>query len=165
MNNTAWHSLSTEQVREKLSANDGGLTDADAAIRLHTYGANHLPQTTGRSAIGRLLMQCHNVLIYVLLVSAGIAAALAQWLDMAVIIAVVVANAVIGFVQEGKAEKAMSTLHQMLSPLARVLRNGQPITLPAEQLVPSDVVLLEAGDKIPTDLRLISSHVLICTKI
>ncbi len=106
----------------------------------------------------RFLLQFHNVLIYVLLGSAVITALLGHAADTAVILAVVVANAVIGFIQEGKAEKAMDAIRHMLAPRASVLRAGERHTVAGDSLVPGDVVLLEAGDKVPADLRLIQLH-------
>ena len=102
----------------------------------------------------RFLLHFHNLLIYVLLVSAFITALLGHWVDTTVILAVVVLNAVIGVIQEGKAEKAMDAIRHMLAPRAAVLRDGRRTTVPGDELVPGDIVLLEAGDKVPADLRL-----------
>lgn len=105
-----------------------------------------------------VLLYFHNILIYVLLGSAFITAVLGHWIDTGVILAVVVANAIMGFVQEGKAEKAMDAIRQMLAPRANVIRGGERASIKAEKLVPGDIVLLEAGDKVPADLRLLSVH-------
>jgi magnesium-transporting ATPase (P-type) len=102
----------------------------------------------------RLLYQFHNVLIYVLLIAAVVTAALAHWVDTGVILGVVVINALIGFVQEGKAERALDAIRSMLSHQASVRRDGKLIAIAAEQLVPGDVVILQSGDKVPADLRL-----------
>lgn len=93
-----------------------------------------------------------------LLVASAITALLNHWVDTAVILAVVWVNAIIGFLQEGKAEQAMNAIRQMLAPKATVLRNGVRIQIDAEQIVPGDIVLLEAGDKVPADLRLIKTN-------
>jgi magnesium-transporting ATPase (P-type) len=102
-----------------------------------------------------LLLQFHNLLIYVLLAAAGVTALLAHWVDTSVIVGVVVINAIIGFIQEGKAEQAMEAIRRMLSPEATVLRGGKRIVVAAETLVPGDIVLLQSGDKVPADLRLL----------
>ncbi|WP_261373449.1 HAD-IC family P-type ATPase [Rheinheimera sediminis] len=104
------------------------------------------------------LLYFHNILIYVLLGSVFITAVLGHWIDTGVILAVVVANAIMGFVQEGKAEKAMDAIRQMLAPRANVIRGGERAGIKAEKLVPGDIVLLEAGDKVLADLRLLSVH-------
>jgi magnesium-transporting ATPase (P-type) len=101
----------------------------------------------------RFFYQFHNVLIYVLLVASGVTAMLGHWVDSGVILSVVV-NAVIGFVQEGKAENALKEIRQMLSPQAMVLRDGQRLMIPSDELVPRDVVYLQSGYKVPVDLRL-----------
>jgi magnesium-transporting ATPase (P-type) len=103
----------------------------------------------------RLLAQFHNLLIYVLLGAALIAGAMQHWVDTIVILGVVLVNAVIGFVQEGKAEDALRAIRNMLSSQAMVLRDGRHVSVPAEELVPGDVVLLQSGDKVPADLRLL----------
>ena len=106
----------------------------------------------------RLLLQFHHILIYVLIGSAVITALLRHWVDTGVILAVVIANAIIGFLQEGKAEKAMDAIRHMLAPRANVLRDGERHNTEGEALVPGDIVLLEAGDKVPADLRLLTAH-------
>lgn len=153
-----WHSVSAEVSLENLQSSTTGLDQEDAVIRLATHGANRLPQAARRSAFKRLLLQFHNILIYVLIGSAVITALLEHWIDSAVILAVVIANAIIGFVQEGKAEQAMEAIRHMLAPQANVIRGGERMTIDGEQLVPGDIVLLEAGDKAPADLRLFSAH-------
>ncbi len=107
-----------------------------------------------RSWLSRFLYQFHNVLIYVLIAAGAVTAILGHWVDASVILGVVVINAVIGFVQEGKAENALRAIRQMLSPNAMVLRDGKKMTIAAQELVPGDVVLLRPGDKVPADLRL-----------
>ncbi|MDY6948562.1 MAG: cation-transporting P-type ATPase, partial [Pseudomonadota bacterium] len=111
-----------------------------------------------RSVLVRLLLQFHNILIYVLLGSAIITAAMGHWVDTLVILAVVIANAIIGFIQEGKAEKAMDAIRHMLAPHASVMRDGQRSSVDGAALVPGDIVLLEAGDKVPADLRLLQAR-------
>lgn len=149
-----WHNLTINSVLEKLNIDEKGLTNEQVDLRLEEYGPNKLPETKSQSALKRFLLQFHNVLIYVLLAAAGITALLDHWLDTTVILGVVFINAVIGYIQEGKAEKALESIRKMLSLVATVLRNGQRRKVDAEQLVPGDIVLLESGDKIPADLRL-----------
>ncbi len=157
-NQKSWHTLSAEKLLESLDVSTGGLSHAEAAKRLVKYGPNRLPETVRRGGFMRFLLQFHNILIYVLIGSAVITALFEHWIDMGVILAVVVANAVIGFIQEGKAEKAMDAIRYMLAPRANVLREGERYSIEGDTLVPGDVVLLEAGDKVPADLRLLSAH-------
>ncbi|MBM3351250.1 MAG: cation-transporting P-type ATPase [Betaproteobacteria bacterium] len=154
----AWHHLSMERVGAHLETNLAGLDEREAQERLAKHGPNRLPEAARRSAVVRFLLHFHNVLIYVLIGSAAITAFLGHWVDTGVILAVVIANAIIGFIQEGKAEQAMDAIRHMLAPHANVIRNGARISIAGEQLVPGDVVLLEAGDKVPADMRLITAH-------
>jgi magnesium-transporting ATPase (P-type) len=132
-----------------------GLSQAEADERLARHGPNSLPPPERRGPLARFLLQFHNVLIYVLLAAAVVTLLLGQWLDSAVIFGVVVINAIIGFVQEGKAEQALDAIRGMLSPCAQVLRDGRRQSVPAEQLVPGDIVFLASGDRVPADLRLV----------
>ncbi|MEX2524760.1 MAG: cation-transporting P-type ATPase [Gammaproteobacteria bacterium] len=152
------HTLSVDQVITELETTAEGLTEAEARTRLDTYGPNRLPEPPRRGPLLRFLLQFHNILIYVLLGAAVITALLDHMIDTAVILAVVVINALIGFLQEGKAEKAMEAIRDMLAPQAAVLRDGRRHRVDGEALVPGDVVLLEAGDKVPADLRLLKTH-------
>ncbi|MEY8839118.1 cation-transporting P-type ATPase, partial [Cribrihabitans sp. XS_ASV171] len=135
-----------------------GLSQQEAARRLHRYGRNEPPPVARRNMILRFLAHFNNVLIYVLLGAALVTFLLGHAVDTAVILAVVLANAVIGFVQEGRAEKAMEAIHQMLAPKAAVLRDGRRISIEGAEVVPGDIVLLEAGDRPPADMRLIEAH-------
>jgi magnesium-transporting ATPase (P-type) len=151
------HALSVEDILWTLAASRHGLSAEEAASRLQRLGPNRLPETKKRNPVLRLLAHFHNVLIYVLLGSAAITAALGHVADTAVILAVVVANATIGFIQEGRAERAMGAIRQLLSPRSSVLRDGRRVSIDSADVVPGDVVLLEAGDKIPADLRLMDA--------
>ena len=153
-----WHQQPAEASLLALQSQPGGLTPAEASARLSAHGPNRLPEPPRRSLLLRFLSHFHNILIYVLLGSAAMTALLGHLADTLVILLVVLANAIIGFVQEGKAEKAMDAIRQMLAPSASVLRGGARHSVNADQLVPGDVVLLEAGDKVPADLRLLSAH-------
>jgi magnesium-transporting ATPase (P-type) len=150
-----WHTLAPEETLRRLAGSLHGLTAQEAARRLSEYGPNRLAPPRRRGPVLRFLLQFHNVLIYVLLGAAAITAGLGHWVDTGVILGVVVINAVIGFIQEGKAEAALAAIRKMLSLSAHVLREGRRATIPAEDLVPGDVVLLESGDKVPADLRLL----------
>ena len=156
--NTGWHSLPTDTVLEDLKCSTEGLTQTEVDTRFVKYGANRLPQAARRNAFVRFLLHFNYILIYVLLGAALITALLSHWVDTGVILAVVVVNAIIGFIQEGKAEQAMDAIRHMLAPQANVIRSGERVTIDGEQLVPGDIVLLEAGDKVPADLRLLTAH-------
>lgn len=150
------HALTAEAVLAAVGSTIAGLAPAEAARRLGVQGANRLTPVQRQSALLRFLLQFHNVLIYVLLASATVTALLGHWIDSSVIFGVVIINAYIGFVQEGKAERAMEAIRKLLSPEACVLRAGQRLTVGAETLVTGDIVLLQSGDKVPADLRLLS---------
>ena len=151
----AFHALDTEAALTALDAQAQGLSVEEAAARLERHGPNRLPEARRRGPLMRFLAQFHNVLIYVLLVAAVVTGLMGHWIDTGVIMAVVLINAVIGHVQEGRAEEAMAAIRGMLAPRAAVLRDGRRVTVDGADLVPGDVVLLEAGDKVPADLRLL----------
>ncbi|MCW9048154.1 MAG: cation-transporting P-type ATPase [Gammaproteobacteria bacterium] len=153
-----WHSYDTETVFQNMSSSMNGLTQQAAEDNLQKYGSNRLRAAKKKGPLARFLAQFHNVLIYVLLASGGVTALLGHWVDSGVILGVVILNAIIGFIQEGKAEKALDAIRNMLSQQAMVKRDNKFITLPAVQLVPGDVVLLQSGDKVPADLRLFKTR-------
>jgi len=151
----AWHAMAVNEVVSRLSTDaTTGLTAAETSERLEQHGPNRLPEGKRRSALMRFLSQLNNVLVYVLLGAGFTKLMLGLWIDAAIILGVVLINALLGFVQEGKAEKALDAIRNMLSAEARTLRDGAVRMSPAEQLVPGDIVLLESGDRIPADLRL-----------
>ena len=145
-------------VFSALVAEPTGLGAQEAERRLAEYGPNRLPEAPKRSPLLRFLAHFHNVLIYVLLAAALVTAALQHWVDTGVILAVVIVNAIIGFLQEGRAEQAMDAIRNMLAPRSAVLRDGRRISVDAVDLVPGDIVLIEAGDRVPADLRLIEAR-------
>ncbi|GGC84885.1 cation-translocating P-type ATPase [Halopseudomonas salina] len=155
---TQWHTMSTEAVRETLEVPEAGLNREEVKRRLEEHGANILPETEGRPIWLRLLAQFNNVLIYVLMSAVLVTALLGHWLDTAVIFAVVLVQGVVGFIQEGRAEKALAAIRHMLAPRATVLRDGQRLHIDASDLVPGDVLLLEPGDRVPADIRLDQVH-------
>lgn len=150
-----WHAFSSEEVLQKLESNLSGLTNAEVVIRQKEYGLNQLEAYKKESNILRFLRQFHNILIYILLASAVITIVLQEWVDTSVILGVVIINAIVGFIQEGKAEKALATIRNMLSPMANVIREGNPCSVSITELVPGDIVLLKSGDKVPADLRIL----------
>ena len=150
-----WHALELSEVFSRVESSEKGLSGDDVAARLEKYGRNTLPEAKGDPWWKRLLLQFHNILIYILIVAAVITALLQHWVDAWVIAAVVIINAMIGFIQEGKAEKALASIKNLLSLDATVTRDGKKQTLPADELVPGDIVHLESGDKIPADIRLL----------
>jgi len=152
-----WHEIAVDAALDILGARPEGLSSEEAETRLQSYGPNRLPEAAKRSALVRFVMHFHNILIYVLLGSALITASLGHFVDTFVILAVVFANALIGFIQEGKAEKAMVVIRKMLALKASVIRDGERRAVAGEALVPGDIVLFEAGDKVPADLRLLKA--------
>jgi len=152
----AWHALPCDDALKQLNSNSAqGLSANEAASRLKTHGLNLLPTGKKQSAFMRFVLQFNNVLVYVLLGAAILKFALGLWLDASIILAVVFLNSLLGFLQEGKAAQALESISKMLSADARTLRDGAARMIPAETLVPGDIVLLESGDKVPADLRLI----------
>ncbi len=153
-----WHRRSAADALVALRSSASGLNAAEAETRLAAAGPNRLPQAPERSRLLRFLLQFHNVLIYVLLASAAFSLVLGHLVDAAVILCVVLANALIGFIQEGRAVNALDAIRGMIDPKASVLRDGRRLTVAAEDIVPGDVVLIESGDRVPADLRLIRAR-------
>ncbi|MDT8284781.1 MAG: HAD-IC family P-type ATPase, partial [Thermovirgaceae bacterium] len=152
------YSYDPEHIIDALQTGHDGLSDEEVRDRLAQFGRNRLPEGKKKNVLLRFLAHFHDVLIYVLLVSAVGTALLDHWIDTWIILAVVIINAFVGFIQEGKAEKAIESVRRMLSVSNRVSRGGKKVTVPAEDLVPGDIVLLSSGDRIPADLRLINTH-------
>ena len=149
-----WHELTAIQALDTLQTEAGGLTEAEAHRRLERFGANTIERVRGDGPLKILWGQINNPLLWVLIVSGVLAIALGKATDGLVVLAVVVLNAIIGFVQEYRAGKAIEALGHMVPEEVSVLRAGQKITLASAKLVPGDVVLLASGDKVPADLRL-----------
>lgn len=149
--------LPAAEVLAELGSNHHGLSAGAAEQRLADYGPNRLATAAARNPALRFLSHFNDVLIYVLLAAAVIKLIFRDWIDAAVIIAVAVINAVIGFLQEGRAEKALDAIRKMLSLHAQVRRDGVWVDLNAEALVPGDIVRVKSGDKVPADIRLIEA--------
>ncbi len=155
----AWHALPAQLVADDFGTNAAtGLTSTEATRRLEEYGRNEVPDAPRRSLIARAWGQVNNPLIIVLIVAGAVTLLLGDYIDSAVIFGVVVINAIIGFVQEGKAEEAIAAVRAMLAARATVLRDGERHTIDAAEVVPGDIVLLESGDRVPADIRLIREH-------
>src|SRR5215472_5869415 len=152
----AWHAISADEVVKRLATSgEKGLDGAEAGARLGKHGPNRMPEGKKRGPFQRFIAQFNNVLVYVLLSAGFTKLMLNLWVDAAIIFGVVFLNALLGFIQEGKAEKALDSIRNMLSAEARTVRGGETRLIPAEQHVPGDLVVLESGDKVPADLRLI----------
>ncbi|AZN29329.1 cation-transporting P-type ATPase [Flaviflexus salsibiostraticola] len=149
-----WHAETIDEAAERLGVGTGGLSSDEAAERLEAVGLNELAPPGKDSAFARLLRQFNDPMIWVLIGAAAFTAILGHWVDTIVILAVVIINAVIGFIQEGRAEDALEGIRKMLSLSADVRRDGTWVEIPAEQVVPGDVVWLSAGDRVPADIRL-----------
>ncbi len=148
---------SAQQVLAGLAATPDGLNAQEVAARVDRWGPNRLPEPGRESLVRRVAKHFDDVLIYILLAAAVLKAILGDWVDFAVILAVAVISALIGFIQEGRAHDALEGIKNMLSLDAQVRRNGQWQKLPAEDLVPGDIVRVRSGDKVPADLRLLEA--------
>lgn len=149
--------LSQNVLKALLSAKEG-LTSAEAQNRQKTYGLNTLPVARRASFMRMFLRQFNNILIYILLCSAAVTIVLEHWIDTFVIILAIIINAIIGFIQEYKAEVSLLAIHKLLSLQAKVIRDNKEQTIDAKLLVPGDIVVLATGDKIPADMRLLNAH-------
>ena len=151
------HAVSVDEALGALGTDRDGLSSAEASRRLEAGGPNRLPDPVRENLVVRFLKHFNDVLIYILLVAVAVTALLGHWIDSMVIFGVVVINAVIGFVQEGRAEQALEGIRKMLSLDAQVRRDGHWTHVDAELLVPGDVVRLRSGDRVPADVRLIET--------
>ncbi|MEN6321219.1 MAG: cation-translocating P-type ATPase [Syntrophaceae bacterium] len=163
MTGQIWHALNTDTVQELLETDiQKGLASDVASERLKTYGFNELRQEERVSPFVLFLNQFKNLLIIILLVATVLSALVGEHLDAALIFVIVIFCAILGFVQEYRAERALEALKNMLSPTITVLRDGNGIEIPSKELVPGDILLLEAGDRVPADARLFEAHSLKC---
>lgn len=155
-----WHHLDSKEVLELTSSSSSGLTSATAALKLAEYGPNELAGKSKKPAWKILVNQFTDFMILVLLAAAIIAGIAGDLTDTIIILVIVILNALIGFVQEYQAEKAINALKKMAALQAGVLRNGKPLNIPSAEVVPGDIVLLEAGNMVPADMRLLESFAL-----
>ena len=147
-----------DEVLANYSVNpSNGLTDLEVATQFEKYGYNRLEEEKGESFLRKLIRQFQDFLVIILIVASIFSAVTGDYFEALLIIAIVVLNALLGVYQEGRAEKAVEALQKMASPTARLLRNGKQVQVPSEEVVPGDIVLLEAGDIVPADVRLIES--------
>ena len=153
-----WHAMAPDEVLARLATGPEGLTAQEAERRRTVHGPNRLPEAASRGPLRRLLAQFNSLLIWVLLAAAALAAFIGHTIDSLVILAVVILNAVIGFIQEGRAEEALAAIRTMIDPHASLVRDGRRVTVSADDIVPGDYVLLDAGDRVPADLRLVRAR-------
>ena len=163
-----WYSDKLDDVVRELNTDLAqGLSDSEAAVRLQEHGSNRLNEKKPRSFLQRFLDQMKDVMIIILLIAALISLGLsiynfiqgaeADWIEPIVIVLIVIVNGLLGVIQESKAEAALEALKNMSSPSAKVLRDGEMRSIPSTDLVPGDIVDIEAGDLVPADCRLLSS--------
>ncbi|MBT2292074.1 calcium-translocating P-type ATPase, SERCA-type [Paenibacillus albidus] len=149
--------LESEEVLKRLGSSKAGLSAKEAQQLAERHGKNMLQETKAKSLLAKFIEQFKNVMIFILLAAAVLSGILGEWTDTIIILLVVLLNAILGVVQENKAEQALEALKSMSSPLARVRRGGQVAEIKSEDLVPGDIVLLEAGNVVPADLRLLEA--------
>ncbi len=154
---TDWHSIPLDSLFKELNTSKHGLTQETARSRLAKYGENKLKQAKKISPITIFINQFKNFLVLLLVLAIAISIAIGHFIDAAVIGVIILVNAILGFIQEYKAERAMEALKKLSAPKAKVTRDGEFRTIPATQLVPGDIILLEQGDRIPADARLIEA--------
>ncbi len=160
---TSWHSMEIQEILQRLNTDPHqGLTEEEVRRRLEKYGYNELKKEEKISPLRLFLNQFKNILIFILIVAIILSAMVGEVVDAAIIAIIVLFCAVLGFVQEYRAERALEALKKMLVPTITVLRGGKEQEVSSKELVPGDILLLEAGDRIPADARLIETHSLRC---
>jgi Ca2+-transporting ATPase len=153
-----WHAMSADEVIKTLDTlPKSGLSSEEATRRLKEYGPNQLAGKPRPTFLKMLLAQLRNFIVIMLVVAAAVSAILGEWVDAGAIFAIVVLNSVLGVVQESRAEQALAALKKLAAPEAHVMRDGRRVDIPAPELVPGDIVFLEAGNFIPADVRLIEA--------
>ncbi|MFM7518991.1 MAG: cation-transporting P-type ATPase [Planctomycetota bacterium] len=156
-----WHALGVDEIVARLASDrERGLSAAEAARRRERYGENRLREQPPEPRWWKLVRQFREVVVWILLVAAVIAAATGDYADTAVIVAIVLVNALIGFFQEERAQTALSALQRMAAPVATVVRDGLPVVVPAREIVPGDLLSLAAGDAVAADARLVGAFAL-----
>ena len=153
-----WHALPVKEVVQRLAGNvDQGLSNEEAAARRAKFGPNVLAEAPAPPLWKRFLGQFRELVVWILIAAALISGVLGEWLDAGAILAIVLLNGILGFIQEERAQRALSALRKLSSPFAKTIRAGQAVTIPASELVPGDLIELEAGDHIPADARLVQA--------
>jgi len=152
---TEWYALKKEKLLDSLKSTEAGLSEEEAERRLKEYGPNELTTKEGISPLQIFLGQFKDIFVIMLLFAIIVSVAIGELVDAATIATIVILNAIVGFVQEYRSEKAMEAMKNLTAPKARVLRNGKELIIPSLDIVPGDIVLLEAGDRIPADARLL----------
>jgi Ca2+-transporting ATPase len=153
----SWHSMSSEETLRELNVDENGLSQAEAQSRLAQFGLNELRKEKRSSPLKMFFEQFTDILIIILLIATALSVAIGEIIDAIVIIAIVLATAILGFVEEFRSEKAVEALKRMTAPTATVLRDRKEIRIPANEIVPGDIMLLYTGDKIPADARVLNS--------
>jgi P-type Ca2+ transporter type 2C len=154
----AWHTRKTDEVIQELSSNTAnGLDEEEAKLRLSRYGFNELVKEKGISPIRLFLKQFTNILVIILLIATGLSLVIGETIDALIIFAIVIASALLGFFGEYRSEKAVEALKKMTAPVATVFREGKEKKIPANSIVPGDIIVLYTGDKVPADARLIEA--------
>jgi Ca2+-transporting ATPase len=154
---TPWHALSADETLDHLKVRENGLTSEEATERMEMYGPNQLTEAPRPGFLAMLWDQLNNFIVILLIVASIVSAFLGEWIDASAIMTIVILNAVLGIIQERRAEESLAALKKLASPEARILRDGKRITIPARELVPGDIVYLEAGNHIPADMRLLEA--------
>jgi len=152
-----WHALGTDEVLRDLEVHEDGLTSEEAAQRLHRYGHNQLHEAPRPGWLAMLWDQLNSFVVILLIIASAISALLGEWVDASAILSIVVLNTILGIVQERRAEEALAALKRLAAPDAQVLRDGHHEIVSSRNLVPGDIVFLEAGNYIPADLRLLEA--------
>ena len=155
--NDDWHALPTEKVLEHLKVRENGLTSSEVMQRQTQYGLNQLTEAPRPGFMKLLWEQFNNFIVMLLIVASVVSALLGEWVDATAIIAIVLLNAILGIIQERRAEEALAALKKLAAPEARVLRDGHHVTVSSRDLVPGDIVYLEAGNHVPADVRLMEA--------
>ncbi|GAN35314.1 MAG: cation-translocating P-type ATPase [Candidatus Brocadia sp. AMX2] len=158
MTDISWHTMQASEIMRNLGTNtDSGLSHVEAENRLKKYGYNQLEEKEGISPLMLFLGQFNDFIVWILIAATIVSGFLGEWVDALAILAIVIINAIIGFIQEYRAEKSLEALRKMTTLFSRVLRNSEIHSIPSRNIVPGDIVLLEAGDYVPADGRLCSS--------
>ena len=155
--NSEWHALKAEEVLSHLKVEDRGLTSAEAKRRLEQYGPNQLKEAPRPTFLQMLWEQLNNFVVILLIVASLVSGLLGDYVEAAAIMAIVVLNAVLGIVQERRAEEALAALKKLAAPDAQIVRDGKRVSIPSYELVPGDIVFLETGNFVPADIRLLEA--------